>query len=215
MAIGKYWNLRKISGHVSKRSSVDSYTHFQWLSPFMPITDSLTLANYFPSLDAKHSNFQFHDLNFAEQYMDCTRGWTGCQLQCIDTYLAVQQSSIAYPGQRKCIQYPYRDVGWWKRGNPVISPYSAFYYWSRTSCVIWRRSDTLSVWQCVLYVSAAISVVPVKAYVSPALSPYCLRYVLFCATSISTQLYVHAPVSAPLMCMWHCRYLYTSASVHQ
>jgi hypothetical protein len=38
-----------------------------------------------------------------------------------------------------------------------------------------------------------------KAYVSPALSPYCLRYVLCCATSISTQLYVHAPVSAPLV----------------
>jgi hypothetical protein len=33
------------------------------------------------------------------------------------------------------------------------------------------------------------------------------------ATSISTQLYVHAPVSAPLLCMWHCRHLYTSASV--
>jgi hypothetical protein len=69
-------------------------------------------------------------------------------------------------------------VGWWKRGNPVISPYSAFYYWSRTSCVIWRRSDTLSVWQCVLYVSAAISVVPRRPMSAQLCSCYCLRYVL-------------------------------------
>jgi hypothetical protein len=95
----------------------------------------------------------------------------------VSTHTSLQQSSIAYPGQRKCIQYPYRDVGWWKRGNPVISPYSAFYYWSRTSCVIWRRSDTICLTMCLVRQCSHISGTQ-KAYVSPALSPYCLRYVL-------------------------------------
>jgi hypothetical protein len=154
----------------------------------------------------KHSNFQL-DLNFAAIGLYARLDWLKSSATMYRHIPAVQQSSIAYPGQRKCIQYPYRDVGWWKRGNPVISPYSAFYYWSRTSCVIWRRSDTLSVWQCVLYVSAAISVVPVEGLCQPS----SVRHTVCGMSSAVLRVYQHnftsTHQSVHHLCMWHCRYL--------